>query len=215
MHMNLVDPRTLDPRTLDLREFDRRAVQASVAAVRRVRPEDLDRPTPCALWTLADLLAHMTVQHQGFRAASLGLGADLRQWAAGPAPDADPVAAYESAAEGVLDAFESEEVLTRRFALPEISTAIEFPGALAIGFHFIDYVVHGWDVAQALGERYILDDDLAPAALRLAETVPEGPARESPSAAFRPRLPVDPGAPPLEQVLRLLGRSPNWPDPGN
>ena len=41
-------------------------------------------------------------------------------------------------------------MLERGFSLPEI-----IPGAEsrcpAISFHFIDYVVHGWDVARALG----------------------------------------------------------------
>jgi uncharacterized protein (TIGR03086 family) len=201
-----------EPRALDLREFDRRAVQASVGVVRRVRSADLDRPTPCSLWTLGDLLAHMTVQHVGFRAASLGLGADLQQWTPDPARDVDPVAAYEAAAEAVLTAFAADGVLERRFALPEISTVVDFPGAQAVSFHFIDYVVHGWDVARALGEHYHLDDDLAAAALRVAEAVPTGPARESPSAAFRPVMPVGPGMAPLEQILLLLGRSPTWPD---
>jgi len=51
-------------------------------------------------------------------------------------------------AEAVLAAFAADGVLKRRFALPEISTAFDFPAAQAISFHFIDYVVHGWDVAR-------------------------------------------------------------------
>lgn len=201
-----------EPRLFDLREFDRRAVRASVAVVRLVRAAELDRPTPCSLWTLRELLAHMTIQHLGFRAASLGLGGDLQYWTPDPARDTDPVAAYESAADAVLSAFSADGVLERRFALPEISTTMDFPGAQAVSFHFIDYVVHGWDVARALGEEYHLDDDLAAAALLVAEAVPTGPARESPSAAFQPVLPIGPDVSALERILLLLGRSPTWPD---
>jgi len=181
--------------------------------VRRVRAEDLDRPTPCSEWNLADLLAHMTVQHRGFRAASLGLGADLKIWTSPAVPDADPVAAYASAAEAVLTAFAADGVLERRFVLPEISTEFDFPAAQAISFHVIDYVVHGWDVARSLGQDYALDDELAPVALRIAEAVPAGSARERPAAAFGPVLPTAADTAPLERILRLLGRSPNWPDP--
>ena len=57
---------------MDVRELDRRAVRASVDMVAKVTIEDLGRPTPCAGWTLADLLAHMTAQHRGFAAAAEG-----------------------------------------------------------------------------------------------------------------------------------------------
>jgi hypothetical protein len=48
----------------------------------------------------------------------------------------------------VIVAFAQPGVLERGFALPEIMPGVEFPGAQAVSFHFIDYVVHGWDVAQ-------------------------------------------------------------------
>jgi uncharacterized protein (TIGR03086 family) len=99
-------------------------------------------------------------------------------------------------------------------SLPEISTELTFSAARAIGFHFIDYVVHGWDVARALDVPYVLPDGLAAAALPIAEAVPsDGPARERPGAAFAPRLPATDGAPALDRILRLLGRSPDWTPP--
>jgi uncharacterized protein (TIGR03086 family) len=197
-------------RDLDLVELDRRAVESSIDVVRRVRPGDLARPTPCSEWQLGDLLAHMTAQHRGFAAAGHGSGADLARWK--PDPRAvDPVADYESAARGVLATFAADEVLEKSFVLPEISTAIEFPAAQAISFHFIDYVVHAWDVARSLGEPYVLAADLAPAAVRIAELVPDGPERLSEAAAFRPGLPAQAGVSSLDRVLLALGRSPNWP----
>ncbi|WP_415795013.1 maleylpyruvate isomerase N-terminal domain-containing protein, partial [Mycolicibacterium frederiksbergense] len=50
----------------------RTAVLHSVAIVEAVTASDLDLPTPCAGWTVADLLAHMTVQHRGFAASVRG-----------------------------------------------------------------------------------------------------------------------------------------------
>ena len=197
--------------TDDIRYLDRRAVEISVAVTSRVRTGDLDRPTPCAGWTLRDLLEHMTVQHNGFRAASLGQGADLATWNRRPSGD-DPVRAYEVAARGVLDAFSADDVLEKAFALPEISPEIEFPAEQAIGFHFIDNIVHGWDVARTLDDEYVLADELAPMALRIAQQVPNGPERLRPSAAFRPGLAVSSNATILEQVLAALGRSPQWPE---
>lgn len=54
----------------ELRGRHERALRASVAIVAQVSERDLGRPTPCADWTLRDLLAHMTVQHEGFAAAA-------------------------------------------------------------------------------------------------------------------------------------------------
>ena len=68
----------------DLRNLHARAIRASVIVVNQVGADDLDRPTPCADWTLARLLAHMTVQHDGFAAAAVGNGGDPALWEVGP-----------------------------------------------------------------------------------------------------------------------------------
>lgn len=196
--------------TRDIRDLDRRAVQASVEVVSIVTVEDLGRPTPCSDWTLGDLLAHMTVQHDGFAVAAAGRGADLAVWEAGR-PAADPISAYAAAAARVIAAFAEPRVLDRRFALPQIIPGLEFPAAQAISFHFIDYVVHGWDVAQSLGVSYALEPELAQAALPIAQAVPGGKRRLAPGAAFRPSLDVRQDAAPLDRILAMLGRSPTWP----
>ena len=54
--------------------------------------------------------------------------------------------------------FAADDVLARTFALPEISATTEFPAPQAIAVHFLDYVVHGWDVARNLGEDFVLDE---------------------------------------------------------
>ena len=191
---------------MDILELDRRAVQASVDIVAEVRPGDLARPTPCAGWTLADLLAHMTAQHLGFAAAAEGRGADLGVWRERPAPD--PVRAYAAAAERVTAAFAAEGVLDRGFVLPEVGGDAPFPAVQAIGFHFIDYLVHGWDVARALGIAYDPAPDLAEAAWPIALAVPDGDYRERPGAAFAPSVPAAPGASRFDRILARLGRTP-------
>ena len=196
--------------TIDLRSADERAVRASVAVVAHVTRDDLGRPTPCAAWTLGDLLAHMTAQHHGFAAAARGHGADLAAWQPQPSGP-DPVAAYASAADDVLAAFAGPGVPDRRFALPEFGPGATFPGAQAIGFHFIDYVVHAWDVACSLGLPFGLDADLAEGALPIALAVPDGDYRLRPGAAFGPGLPAPENPVPLDQILAALGRNPDWP----
>jgi uncharacterized protein (TIGR03086 family) len=188
--------------------LDARAVRASVQIVSQVGAADLARPTPCPDWTLAELLAHMTAQHNGFAAAAAGDGADLDHWQTG-APVADPVGEYAAAAERVTAAFAAAGVLAGEFVLPEISPKLRFPAAEAIGFHFVDYVVHGWDVARALGRGYDLDPDVLAAALPIARAVPDGERRRRPGAGFAPQVAASSGGL-LDQIVALLGRRPDW-----
>jgi uncharacterized protein (TIGR03086 family) len=196
----------------DVRPFHRVAVLNSIALVDSVRIADLDEPTPCAGWKLADLLAHMTAQHRGFAMAARGFGADADVWRADAvlaAITADPSGTYADAAHGVLAAFADDAALRASFALPDFGTNATFPGAIAIGFHFIDYVVHGWDVAASLGVSYALADDVIEAALPLAFAVPDGDFREQPDGPFA-RAVDAPSATKLDRILRHLGRSPDW-----
>jgi uncharacterized protein (TIGR03086 family) len=192
-------------------DLDARVVRATVGLVSQASPADLARPTPCAGWTLGDLIGHMTAQHYGWTAAAAGHGADLSCWQQGP-PAADPAGEYAAAAGRVLEAFGADGVLDREFALAEISPVLRFPAAQAIGFHFIDYLVHGWDVARSLGLAYQPDDGVLAAALPIARAVPGGKARTRAGAPFAAGLPVPAQAGLLDQIVAMLGRSPAWPE---
>lgn len=196
----------------ELLAHHRTAVRTSVAVVSRIQADDLARPTPCAEWTLADLLAHMTAQHHGFAAAARRRGSDRTAWQVRPTGP-DPVTEYADAAEDVLAAFAEPGVSDRELHLPEFRPVSNFPAARAIGFHLIDYVVHGWDVARSLGLHYRLAPELAGPALRIALAVPDGDNRQAPGAAFRPALAASDDADPLHRILATLGRSPDWRAP--
>jgi uncharacterized protein (TIGR03086 family) len=192
-------------------ELDARAVRASVDLVSRVTPADLARLTPCGAWNLGELLAHMIAQHHGFAASARGGAADLADWQPGP-PPTDPAKEYAAAADEVLAAFGEDGVLDRPFALPEILPNVTFPGRQAIGFHLVDYTVHGWDVARALGVDLTLDPAVLEASRKVAAMVPGGDYRTQPNAAFAPALTAPPGASTLDQIVAALGRSPTWPN---
>jgi uncharacterized protein (TIGR03086 family) len=192
-------------------DLDAGVVRATVGLVSRTGPADLARPTPCAGWTLGDLIGHMTVQHYGWTAAAAGHGADLSCWQPGP-PAADPVREYAAAAGRVLEAFGDDGVLGREFALAELSPVLRFPAAQAIGFHFIDYLVHGWDVARSLGLAYQPEADVLAAALPVAQAVPDGELRKQGLVPFAPGRPVSAQVGLLDQIVAMLGRSPAWPE---
>jgi uncharacterized protein (TIGR03086 family) len=191
----------------DFRAADATAVRATVALLDG--PLDLTRPTPCAGWAVADLLAHLTVQHLGFAAAARGETWSLAEWAPRPLGP-DPAKEYAAAADEVLDAFARLDDLETRVMLAELAPE-PIPAWRGIGAHAIDYVVHGWDLARALDRPWSLPEDVLVTTLPIAEAVPDGPNRDRAGASFAHGLPTRPDAPALERILRLLGRSPNWP----
>jgi uncharacterized protein (TIGR03086 family) len=197
-------------KSTDLLALDARAVHVSAGLVAQASPTDLGRPTPCAGWTLLDLLEHMTAQHYGFAAASAGDGG-LAPWRVRDLGD-DPVGAYLVAARQVLESFAADGVPDRTFILPEFKRGDTYPAAQAVSFHFVDYVVHSWDVAKTLGLPLRFDPALLEAALSVARRVPDDEARLEAGAAFAPAV-TGTGEPGLGQVVALLGRSPGWQRP--
>ncbi|MFB7947518.1 TIGR03086 family metal-binding protein [Kitasatospora phosalacinea] len=211
------DTQEADARAADVRELDARALKAAQSYVDRVDTAALDRPTPCGPWTLGQLLAHMTGQNHGFAAAARGEGRTPAEWADRPV-GTDPAGAFAASAAEVCAAFAEPGVPERAFWLPEVRDGGPFPARQAIAFHFLDYLVHGWDVAVSIGLRPAFDADLVAAVLPIAALVPTGPARDLPGAAFGPALETATGAAgatddPFDQVLRLLGRDPDWTAP--
>ena len=189
----------------DLLSAHRMAILASIDVVNAITATDLERVTPCAGWDLADLLAHMTVQHRGFAAAARGSGQDLALWV--PVRDTqDPVGDYAAAAHDLLNAF-AEADPESQFALPELGTTV--PAEMAVGFHLIDYAVHGWDVAASLGVPFTLPDDVVAAALPLALAVPDGDFRSMPGAPFGPAQTAV-STTDFDRLLCHLGRDPQW-----
>jgi uncharacterized protein (TIGR03086 family) len=190
----------------------RTAVLASIDVVDTVGRDDLNRPTPCAGWNLIDLLAHMTVQHRGFAAAARGSGDDPDLWRPETvlAPvTADPAGAYAAAAHDVMAAFAAAGAADVEFALPDFGPGAKVPGVMAMGFHFVDYVVHGWDVAATLGVPYGLPTDVVAAVLPLVLGVPDGDFREQDGSPFaRAVEPV--GADDFARILAHLGRRADW-----
>ncbi|WP_019063324.1 TIGR03086 family metal-binding protein [Streptomyces prunicolor] len=193
----------------DIVELDRIAVYEALRVVELAQEEDWERDTPCAGWNLRRLVAHMAAQHHGFAAAARGAGRDRAYWRE-PADLSEPARTHRAAATAVLAAFAEPGATEREFALPELGAS--FPGRTAIGFHFIDYVVHAWDVTATLDVELDLSDDVLGIALVVAQLVPTEPAVRGPGFAFAPPLDVPPDAGPLDEALRLLGRTPeHWP----
>ncbi|MET8180571.1 TIGR03086 family metal-binding protein [Streptomyces sp. NPDC005336] len=191
---------------MDIVEFDRIAVLESLRLVEKASQDDWERPTPCAEWNLRQLVSHMAGQHEGFAASAAGGAGDLDAWRDRPL-GSRPYDTYRESAQRVLDAFAGDGILERSFRLPEVIPDFDFPASVAIGFHFLDYVVHAWDVATALGIPLELPDHVIEEALRIAALVPDDASRRVPGAAFQPSVDLPSGAPPLDRLVVMLGRT--------
>ncbi|HET8681716.1 MAG TPA: TIGR03086 family metal-binding protein [Micromonosporaceae bacterium] len=190
---------------MDLLDLDRRAIEQSSRVVAGVSPDDLGRPTPCAGWTLGDLLRHMVAHNHGWAAAAQGLPARRQAWEEAELGD-DPAAAYQEAAKLVTEAFAAPGLAGRKLEVYGYGT---FPAQVALGMHFVDYLVHGWDVARSLGvpAPTELDPELAEEALRIALRWPY----QRPDKAFGVKVDLPSDAPVGQRLVAYLGRSPAWP----
>ncbi|MEK8145526.1 TIGR03086 family metal-binding protein [Streptomyces sp. M10(2022)] len=85
---------------------------------------------------------------------------------------------------------------------------IDLPAGVAGMVALNELVVHGWDLARSTGRTFRADE----ASLRSSEAMLT-PDDEGPPASgelFGPPVPVPQGAPLMDRVIALSGRSPDW-----
>ncbi|WP_243740915.1 TIGR03086 family metal-binding protein [Streptomyces sp. 8K308] len=183
---------------------DLSAVLGSVGdLVAAVRPDQWHAPTPCPRWDVRDLVNHMVLGSRLFagvvRCVAAVAPGDLDP-RAGDALGDDPVAAYRGAADDLLAAFGQPGVLDRVFEVP----AGLVPGIAAIHLRAVEDLVHGWDLAQATGQRPPFPDDIVERQLEFTRAkLADVPTERGP---FAPPQPVPDQAAPLERLAALLGR---------
>ncbi|WP_235535890.1 TIGR03086 family metal-binding protein [Nocardioides sp. Root190] len=171
-----------------------RALDYTSSALGTITCDDVDRPTPCAGWTLADLLAHMEDALDAFAEA------------------ADGTVGLHSGAPTALDV----RVRTLQEKACDLLTAWMSASSpyVDVGGHplpvdtiariaALEITVHGWDVRQATGQPQPLPEPLAAALLPSALQV-----ALSGDDRFAPPVPVDIEAAAGRHVLGLLGRRP-------
>lgn len=93
-------------------------------------------------------------------------------------------------------------MLTRR--------AKPLPAETAISFHFFDTLVHGWDLASAIGYRFECSAEIATLLLRITERIAGNSGTQASGTAFSAPLAADPTKPDFDCALALLGRDPEW-----
>ena len=78
---------------------------------------------------------------------------------------------------------------------------------MAWGVNMGDSLIHGWDVARATGQDYVVDDDVVETTFsNLNGQVPDG--SRGPGKPFGAVVPVDDTAPTIDKLVAYMGRTP-------
>jgi uncharacterized protein (TIGR03086 family) len=172
--------------------FERAASDAVAMAV-KVTPDQLEAPTPCREWTVAQLLEHMA----GGTSYLLGAVGVTHE-----PPGAD-VGAYSTAVARCVEVLRQPGALERRCMSP---AGFEWSVAEAVTGTFMDQRVHTWDLAVATGRDTKLDNELTEVCV--AMFLPHMPDIGRRAGIVGPEVAVAADASTQDRLLGAMGRQP-------
>ena len=163
------------------------------------------RPTPCADWSVRDLLNHLTSEH--LWAPHLLRGETLDQVGdryAGNVLGEDPLGSWRRAITGSVLAWGQADPAGR------VHTSMgQIPVQDYASQMLVDLTVHAWDLARAVGVRPHLVPDAVEACL--AYEKPRVDGGEVPGIFAAPVATESESR--VDQLVALLGRDPGWTPP--
>lgn len=159
-----------------------------------VTPDQLNRPTPCADFTVRGVLEHMIGGATMFAAAFRGEVASE--------PDlSEPLQGFGPALTDLVAAISAPGALDRMVTAP----FGEVPGETFARFVVLDGLVHGWDMAMATGQPYDPPAELVAAVDAFARQALD-PLRDG--TTFADAVEPAAGATPIERLAAYTGRRP-------
>ena len=168
----------------------------------------LDRPTPCADWTVAQVLLHAAGDQHAW-ASYVGSGSlpTYNPFDPPARPEGTVTELVEEAVTAALTAWDEVDPASDSLPtpLPPVPT-LPADVAAAAAACALDAAIHAWDVAVATGQPSPLTDELAAALDPAARAVVE-PLR---GFAYAAPLASDVADGSAAALLRHLGRDPLW-----
>lgn len=175
--------------------------------VRGVDAQSWTRPSPCARWTVTDVLGHV--------GSAVAFGTRLLR---GEQPSWHPVDPPGQAVSGSPDAWWSAMADGAKSAVAGVDLAAEVDsgsGRRSIGqglsFPAVDLFVHGWDIARSVGRDVRIPDEAIAFAHEMLDAFPTEQIR-SPRVFGDPAAAPD-GATPTQRFIAWTGRDPEWQAP--
>lgn len=175
-----------------------------------IRDPDLAAPTPCATYTVADLLDHVMALAVAFRHT-----AEKSPMPPGESPPGEGSAAHldpawrdvlPSRLDALATAWEDPAAWAGESEAGGVRAPAEVLGTVAAA----ELVLHGWDLARGTGQPFPAAPAAVEAALAFLSMLSAPGMEESRGGAFGPVVAVPDGAPALDRALGLSGRDPGW-----
>lgn len=164
-----------------------------------VRDDQLDSPTPCSDWTVADLLVHV---HQFATVFTHNARKEQAQ------PPEELVNAWRLAIPDQLDelarAWREESAWQGRVSAGGVE--IDAPDNAVVGIE--ELTVHGWDLARATSQDLRVDDARLDQVDRFFELFAEQISTSE--GPFGLEVNASQGATRLERTVARTGRDPSW-----
>lgn len=179
--------------------------QAPRDVVGKVEEDAWTRPTPCANWTVAQVLQHAVGDQLAY--ASFLTGSPLPTWdpfAPSGTLTEPPAAFLKTALDASAAAWAAVE---GGVDVPTPLPQGTMPAQRGAGACALDAAIHAWDIAMATDQPSPLTDDLAKPLMEVALTIVE-PLRTY--GAYAAALPPEAGDDDTATLLRYLGRRPTW-----
>jgi len=178
------------------------ALEQAIAATRGVltgvKRDQLGSDTPCASWTVGELINHIVSGQYFFVAMVEGKPpAEGNDYSGG-----DFVAAFDDGAAKSVAAFNGDGVMEKILTLP----FGQMPGSAFVGIAATDTFTHGWDLARATGQSTDLDPQLAAGLLAGAKQFISDGIRGDEPMPFAAEQKAPSGATNADELAAFLGR---------
>lgn len=170
--------------------------------LRNVKEGQWSDSTPCAQWTVRDLVGH-AISGSDMAVTVVG-GATIVVGRSFEGPDDTLVSEWERATQAELAAFSEPGALDRTVTHPAVG---EIPAGQFIGMRTMDALLHSWDLARAVGGDETLPADLVSQAWAALEPMAPiigqlGVFGSGPSGEVGEDAPIQ------DRLLDLTGRRP-------
>jgi uncharacterized protein (TIGR03086 family) len=182
------------------------AAAPTVTIVRAIKADQLDAATPCSQYDVGKLINHLL-----FWGPSLE-GAARKQPVEPPAAsdreldltDGDWAGKLEAQINRLVTAWGEPDAWE---GTTQMGGPMPLPALMIGGMVLSELVVHGWDLARAIGHVPRWDDEVLDVVYQEVDKTAE---QGRDMGAYGPRILVPDTAPVLDRILGLTGRDPNW-----
>jgi nitrilase len=186
--------------TPEVPELHKRAVERFGQLVQQVTDDQWDKSTPCEDWSVRELVNHVAGENYWTQPLFAGQTVDdVGDRFEGDVLGTDPVAGWKTGAAEAIAAVQEPGAMDRTVHL----SFGDFPGREYAMQLFADMVIHGWDLARAIGADERLDPELVTALAAWFSGVADV-YRAGGAVARRPDVPEDADA--QTKLLAEFGR---------